>query len=154
MAWFGKKRVDTVIVGGEKIEVGPVGVGEALEIVAILLPYIPYLENRIPELNAAFKNTRANRPQVLSSTIRLLLDEMKNAPGTAVKVFSLLIRRNPEWVAVRVTPKEFIEALVKLDKINNFYELAMLIKSYGVEIKYVVESKSTDNVPVPDNRRG
>jgi len=132
-----KKRSRKVTIGEEAVLVEPITIDKALRILVILAPYLPFLENKLPELNEALKSKKENKPQLLSSLIRVLFEELKDAPGTIVNIFSILIGRDSEWVARNVKPDQFVKTLIELDEINNFAEWIQLIRSLGVEVNYI-----------------
>jgi hypothetical protein len=145
------RRKPIVHIGNETVEVAPASLDCILNVFVLIAPYLPFLEQYYPEFMDALNNRGKTGPKLLSSAIKILFDQMRDAPGLTVKILSLLIDRDVEWVARNITPKQFIEAFVVLDRVNNFMGLVELIKAIGVEIKYVsVDTSGGINGSRPD----
>jgi len=127
MIWFTRKNV--VSIGKEKIEIKPVKLEAAIKLVLILGRYIPLLESKWPEFEAALSNTTGKRPEILSALIHSLSGDMQRSPGDMMQVLSLLTDKPIEWVAKNVTAQDFLKALPVIDKVNRFDKIFMVAKT-------------------------
>ena len=117
--WPRKRRTDTVTIGGEVIEIKPLRLEPAIELVLLLSPYLPLLERKW----ATFQNALGaspDRPEVLSALFRALAGEMQKAPGDMVRIVALLVDRPIEWVAQNATGGDLFAAFPVFNKVNEF----------------------------------
>ena len=126
--WPRKRKADTVTIGGEVIEIKPLRLEPAVELVLLVSPYLPSLEKRWPEFQAGLTLTDGLRPSVLSGIFRALSQEMKEAPGDMVKMVALLLDRPLEWVAQTATGAEILQALPIIDKVNRFDKILLALR--------------------------
>jgi hypothetical protein len=129
-----KRKIDTVSIGGEDIELKPLGLESAIELLLILAPYIPLIENAWPKFQDSLVNKNGKRPELLSAVFRNLAAEMQQAPGDMVKVMAILLDKPVEWIAQEATGQELLEALPTIDKVNELHKILPLLRqmvSYG-----------------------
>jgi hypothetical protein len=134
------RRQPTVILGGERIAVSPLGLEKALELLLLLAPYLALLERHLPVIQAALWNIDGKRPDLLSAVFRALAGEMQSAPGDLTRAVALLVDRDPEWVAVNALADEVVQALPVLDRVNDFGTLLQAMDDLGLKIEYVRET--------------
>lgn len=120
-------------VGGETITPEPLNLEETIELVILLAPYIGLIENHLAEFNRILKNTSGDRPQLLSSLLAAIVDDVK--PADFTRMFAILLHKEPEWFR-GVTAQELISALPELDRVNNFGGLIQSIRALGLTVRY------------------
>lgn len=136
-----KRNPKTITIGGQTWQPEPMSLERTLQLALLLAPYIPLLEDRRAEFGRQLKNTAGDRPQLLSALFRSLAHEMQQQmPGDIIKMISILINKEPEWVARHVKATEILSALPILDEINNFLALIQSIKALGLTVRYERES--------------
>lgn len=124
---------DEVTIKGETFTPEPLSLEETMELAILLAPYIGLIESRFAEFERILKDKSGNRPQLLSSFLAAMVDEIK--PADFTKVFAILLRKEPEWFR-GVTGQELIDALPALDRVNNFGSLIASIRSLGLTVRY------------------
>lgn len=129
-----KKR--SVVLGGERVPIEPLGLEAALELGLLLAPYVAGIERHLPELKAALEATNGRRPQLLTAAMRALVGEMRQAPGDLTRAVALLVGRDPEWVALHALPAEVVQALPVLDEANDFGALLEAIRGLGLVARF------------------
>lgn len=130
---FNNGNSQHITIGGEFFTPQPLSLEETMELVLLLSPYIGLIENHLSEFNRIIQNTSGDRPQLLSTFLTALVDEIK--PADFTKMFAILLRKEAEWFR-GVTAQELISALPELDRINNFGSLVNSIQSLGLTVRY------------------
>jgi len=136
--WFMKRN--TLLMGGERVEIKPLTLENALKLILLLAPHLAHLEEHWPQIKQALEVTDGNRPQVLSAIFVGLRDKMAEVPGDMVKAMGLLLDRDQAEIAVAMTAQEFVSALPVLDKVNDLHGLWRAARGLGMVAKYRPES--------------
>ena len=134
--WPFKKRKVYVKFGGQRIEVRPLSLVNVIELILLMSPYLPLLEEYLPQLKQAANGYAKKRPQLLSQIFYILRDEMKDTPGDIVKAVALLAGVDPTWLAQVATAGELLGALPVLDRAHNFGRLWQVVQEGGVHIRF------------------
>lgn len=132
MIW--RKR--SIKLGGKKIQPNPLTLESALELALLLAPHVAKIEAHLPEIKAALESTDGTRPQVLTALFTGLRDELASAPGDMTKALSLLVDRDPVWIASNATAQEFVAALPVLDEVNDLGALWAAVQALGITARY------------------
>ena len=131
-----KKRITTIKVGGEQIEIKPLTLENSLRLVLLMGPYVGRIEARWPRLVAALESTNGHRPKLLETVFMELRQDLTLLPGDLVTAFAICIDRPVEWVARNATAKDLVEAWPVLDAVNDFGQLWAACKHLGIVVKY------------------
>lgn len=115
-----------VVLGGQKIAVGPLMVMEGIELCLLLGPYLPKL------FKAAETLIREGEPEDKIPILHELVDAMKEFPGDLMKMIGIVVDRRPEWIAQNATAEEAIESLVVIAKIINLNHIITIGASLGL----------------------
>lgn len=107
-------------MGGQKIEVKPIGLENAIELVLLIMPYLVMIEDFKPQFEQALKT---NDNGLLSAMLKSLAKDMKKSPGDIVKMVSLLTGKPIEWIAIFATGEEVVKAFPVFDRVNDFRAL-------------------------------
>ena len=107
---------------------------QTFKLIFLLLPYLPIIENKWPELMVILKSFR-HRDELLTAFFRVCREELSQSPKDLVMAFAILINKNEdlEWVAKNVSALDLVVAMPKLDKLNNFRLLFNTIKVLGTK---------------------
>lgn len=127
------RHKNEITIKGESFTPAPLSLEETMELVILLAPYIGLIEAHFGEFEGILKNKSGDRPQLLSSFLMALVDEIKSADFT--KIFAVLLRKDPEWFR-DVQAQELIKALPVLDHVNNFGGLIASIRDLGLTVRY------------------
>lgn len=130
---FNNGNSQQITIGGGSFTPQPLSLEETMELVLLLAPYIGLIENHLSEFNRIIQNTSGDRPQLLSTFLTALVDEIK--PADFTKMFAILLRKEPEWFR-DVKAQELIDALPILDDVNNFGGLIASIRALGLTVRY------------------
>lgn len=114
------KTPNTVVIGGEKIEVSPLTLPRTIEIVLLLAPYWPVFDEKIPEIERAIIK---GDKDILTSLLVSLREKMQDTPGDMTKMVAILMGVDARWLAMNGTAQEVFKALPTLNKIHNFKKL-------------------------------
>lgn len=132
LKWF-TKDTSQITIGEETFTPEPLSLEETMALVILLAPYIGLIENHLSEFNRIIQNTSGDRPQLLSSFLAAVVDDIK--PADFTRMFAILLRKEPEWFR-GVQAQELIEALPALDRVNNFGRLIASIRGLGLTVRY------------------
>lgn len=132
LKWF-TKDASQITIGEETFAPEPLSLEETMALVVLLAPYIGLIENHLSEFNRIIQNTSGDRPQLLSSFLAAVVDDIK--PADFTRMFAILLRKEPEWFR-GVKAQELIEALPVLDRVNNFGGLIASIRGLGLTVRY------------------
>lgn len=130
MILFNRNRVT---IKGETFTPQPLSLEETFELVILLAPYIGLIEFHLVEFQRILTDTTGNRPQLLSTFLTAMVEDIK--PADFTKMFAILLRREPEWFR-GVSANELVDALPALDRVNNFGGLIQSIRNLGLTVGY------------------
>lgn len=131
-----KKRKKYITLGGKRIEVKPLSLENALALFLLLSPYLPLIEQYLPQIQNALKDKSGDRPGALSTILFAFRGEMRNSPGDLGKTMAILAGVDPAWLAQNGTAEEMMRALPVLDEVHNIGRLWKVIRELGIIIKY------------------
>lgn len=131
--YFNRKKQNQIVIAGEVITPQPLNLEETLNLTILLAPYIGLIESRFAEFERILKNKSGERPQLLSSFLAALVDEIN--PADFTRVFAILLHKPPEWFR-NVTAQELIDSLPELDRVNDFGLLISSIRKLGLTVQY------------------
>lgn len=103
----------------------PLSLSDVVELVLLMSPYWPILEEHLPRLDRALI---AKDRSLLSEVFFVLREKMSKAPGDIIKAVSLLAGVDPIWVAQKATAQEIVEALPVLDKVHDLRRLWRVVQ--------------------------
>lgn len=126
----------TIELGGEKIEVKPLTLENAMRLVLLLSPYILAVEHRWPELQWALEATNGTRPQLLQTIFMQLHGELAFTPGVITQALAICLNVDPEFIARNAKAEDLVRALPMLDAVNDFRSLWAEVKALGIVVKY------------------
>jgi hypothetical protein len=127
--WPFKRKKNTVTIGGEQIEVKPLSLPAAIELVLIMAPYWPIIDQNLPRIEQALLDKdRA----FLTEIFFVLRDQMRETPGDITRVVAILIGAEYEWLATRVSAAEILGALPVLDEVHDFRQLHGVLRGGSV----------------------
>lgn len=130
--WPFTSKKPTITLGGEKIEIYPIPLQTAVELILLMAPYWPILEDYLPRIDAAMATK--NKP-LLSEIFFTLRGKMQETPGDITKAVALLAGVDPVWLAQNGTAQEIVSALPALDKIHNFSRLWKILRQGDIYLK-------------------
>ena len=110
---------DTLELGGQTITIKPLGFEAGIKLCMLLAPYIPKLRTIYEFM------VETDDPDASVKRIRDLVNEMVNFPGDLVKMVSLLIDRDPRWVAKTLNGEEIISTLIEFERAFNVTQILM-----------------------------
>lgn len=126
--WPFKRRKTYIRIGGEQIEVCPLSLEAAIELVLLMAPYWPIIDENLPRIDQA--RARGDRG-LLTEILFTLRDKMTETPGDITKAVALLAGLDPVFVARKATGKELVEALPTLDKVHDLGRLWEIMQVGG-----------------------
>lgn len=127
-----KRQVDTVILGGRKVAMRPMGMEAALEFAIVLLPHISKIEVYWPQIQDALNESSKDRPVLLKSIFSALSSDMRDSPGDITRGLSLLFGLPEKYIAEKVKPAEVLEALPVADRLNGLQDIYNSAKVLGL----------------------
>lgn len=123
----------SVTIGGECIAVRPMGLEDALQFLLLIAPYIGALDRHLPMLAEALQEKDGpQRRGFLKAVVTAMVGEMERAPGDVTKAVSILLGKEPEWVARNALPEEIVRALSVCDEVNDFRSLFASLRALGL----------------------
>jgi len=123
----------SVTIGGECIAVRPMGLENALRFLLLIAPYVGALDRHLPMLAEALQEKDGpQRRGFLRAVVTVMAGEMERAPGDVAKAVSILIGKDPEWVARNALPEEIVQALSACDEANDFKSLFASLRALGL----------------------
>jgi len=128
----------TVTVGGEQVEIRPLDLETACEVLILISPYLVLLEDYLPDIQKALD--APDRPRLLQVSFVRLRREMKDFPGDTTRFLALLLDKDPSWIAKKVEPAEVLEALGTIDRVNSLTEMYRLGKMLGLTEKVMSDN--------------
>ena len=134
------KRADSlsVTIGGECIAVRPMGLEDALQFLLLIAPYVGALDRHLPMLAEALQEKDGpQRRGFLKAVVTAMAGEMQRAPGDVTKAVSILLGKDPEWVARNALPEEIVRALSVCDEANDFRSLFASLRALGLAMPNV-----------------
>jgi hypothetical protein len=127
--WPFKKRKPYITLGGQRTEIKPISLQTAVELILLMAPYWPILEDYTPRIEEAL--LAKNKP-LLSEIFFVLREKMQDTPGDITKAVALLAGLDPVWLAKNGTAQEIVEALPVLDKAHDFRRLWRILRQGSV----------------------
>ncbi len=134
LRWFHHRKM--ILLGGRQVEVEPLTLENALQLILLLAPHLAHVEEHWPRIRQALEATDRTRPQVLSAIFTGLRDELSEVPGAMVEAMGLLLDRGQAEVAVAMTAQEFVNALPVLDEVNDLHRLWQGAQELGMIARY------------------
>lgn len=115
-----------VVLGGQKIVVGPLMAVEGIELCLLLGPYLPKLFKTIETF------VQEGKPDDKVPILHELADAMKEFPGDLMKMVGIVVNRRPEWIAQNATAEEVIGALGVIAKVINLNHIVTIGAALGL----------------------
>lgn len=119
LAWQGKRWNTIIEMGGEAIEIKPMGLESSIRLVLLMAPYILKIEAFWPQIQ---ENLESGRPSMATLLFRELGHRADFLPGDIVTAYSLLLDRPVEWIAQNATVKDLDKALSAIDEANGGFK--------------------------------
>lgn len=121
--WPFKRRKTYVSIAGERIEIKPLTLPMAIELIILMAPYWPILREYTPQIEKAKQDN-----DLLSVLLFLLRDKMQTTPGDITKMVGILMGVNPAWLASYATAEEIVKVLPVLDKVHELERLWLIVQ--------------------------
>jgi len=110
-----------IILGKEKHNIEPMSLTQVFEFLTVAAPYLVLIEEKWPEILKRIKEKQRGRH--LSMFFMDFREELDQFPQDITKLLAICLGKPVDWVAKNVLPHELVNALPKLDEMNNFDEL-------------------------------
>lgn len=130
-----RKRKRTMTVNGQTLTIEPLNIKEFFELFILVSPYLALFEDKWVEIKKIFRSR--NRSNALSNFFMLFRRELTNFPDDVIKLFSILLKKDSNWIIENISPNDMIKILPVLDRVNNF----RMLKNYIYVLDSIVQTK-------------
>lgn len=133
--FFNQKRKRIIKISGQTLTIEPLNIKEFFELFILISPYLALFEDKWVEIKKIFRSR--NRSNALSNFFILFRRELTNFPDDVIKLFSILLKKDSNWIVENISPNDMIRILPVLDRVNNF----RMLKNYVYILDSIIQTK-------------